>query len=89
MQITWPMDNSGVRECGRSSVWLRLPHLRIWHPKIRCGVARSGDPHHDVVLHLDQKALAQHAFPQQTKHREGLVVPELGQCIHSVDGANR
>ena len=27
MQITWPMDNSGVRECGRSSVWLRLPHL--------------------------------------------------------------
>src|SRR6476469_5222512 len=27
MQITWRMDNSGVRECGRSSVWLRLPHL--------------------------------------------------------------
>ena len=37
MQITWRMDNSGVRECGRSSVWLRLPHL----PFLRRGCSAS------------------------------------------------
>ena len=37
MQVTWRMDNSGVRECGRSSVWLRLPHL----PFVRRGCSAS------------------------------------------------
>jgi hypothetical protein len=40
MQITWRMDNSGVRECGRSSVWLRLPHL----PFLRRGCSAGSAP---------------------------------------------
>src|SRR6476659_8378670 len=39
MQITWRMDNSGVRECGRSSAWLRLPHL----PFLRRGYSASSE----------------------------------------------
>ena len=39
-QITCRMDNSGVRECGRSSVWLRLPHL----PFLRRGCSASSVP---------------------------------------------
>ena len=39
-QINCRTDNSGVRECGRSSVWLRLPHL----PFLRRGCSASSAP---------------------------------------------
>ena len=50
------MDNSGVRECGRSSVWLRLPHL----PFLRRGCSASsasewGDRHRAALTLSRQK----------------------------------
>jgi hypothetical protein len=55
MQIIWRMDNSGVRERGRSSVWLRLPHLPFLRRGCSASSASEWEDRHRAALTLSRQ----------------------------------
>ena len=83
MQITWRMDNSGVRECGRSSAWLRLPHPSFAGQACSASSAPEWEDRHEVVAAISPGFRCRHLGPHSMGPPSYEYLAEANPVLHA------